>query len=228
MPDAPVVIEVYGEGKTDVGHDPSPQRPTRGVVPILLSTLCGKPSRMRVKRYGMPFMQGRGKLAQKVRFAKRQARLNRSAGVTFVVDSEGDLKGRSRDLERGRRMEPGEFPMAVGVAHPCIESWLLADPMAIRRALDLPGNPPVPDEPESLPAPRQDRRNNPKTALAATIGGSTRELSVAEKEKITAAMNDMDLLRTRCPQGFAAFADEVQAHIRPLFGDTTAPAGGCP
>ena len=217
MPDEIVVIEVYGEGKTDVGHDPQPQPPTQGVVPILLATLCGKPGRMRVKRYGMPFMQAKGSLAQKVRFAKRQARLNRSAGVTFVVDSEGDLKQRSRNLTRGRTMEPGEFPMAVGVAHPCIESWLLADPLAIRRAFNMATNPPVPDEPESLPSPRQDRKNNPKTALATSVGASKQELSVVEKERIAAAMNDMDLVRTRCPEGFGPFAGEVHEHIRPLF-----------
>ncbi len=45
--DREVVIEVFGEGKTDVGTgeaDPPVQRPTKGVVPILLHTLCDKPS----------------------------------------------------------------------------------------------------------------------------------------------------------------------------------------
>ncbi len=38
--------------------------------------------------------------------------------------------------------------MAIGVAHPCIESWLLADAAAIRRALALPATPKLPAEPE--------------------------------------------------------------------------------
>jgi len=214
--EGPVVVEVYGEGKTDVGHDPTPQPPTKGVVPILLHRLCGRPAHLLVKRYGMPFMQRRGSLPQKVRFAKRQARLNRSAGAVFVVDSEGDRRHRIADLEKGRRMEPGQFPMAVGLAHPCIEAWLLADAGAIQRGLRLPTTPQVPDEPEKLAAPRHDRQHNPKTVLSGLSGTRKRELSVAEKTRIAAAMNDMDVVRNHCPQGFARFADEVDEHIRPL------------
>lgn len=211
-----VVIEIFGEGKTDVGHDTSPQPPTRGVVPILVHTLCGSPNRMRVKRYGMPFMQKRGTVAQKVRFAKRQAQYNRSAGAVFVMDSEGDLQQRRTELTKGRRMQPGDLPMAIGVAHPCIEAWLLADASAIRRGLELTGNPQAPDEPEKLAAPQQDRRRNPKVELA-RCAGQKGELSVAEKEKIAAAMTDMAAVRRACPDGFAPFADEVEEHIRPLF-----------
>jgi len=215
-PENGVVIEIFGEGKTDVGHDTSPQPPTRGVVPILVHTLCDGPSQMRVKRYGMPFMQKKGTLAQKVRFAKRQAQYSRSAGAVFVMDSEGDLRQRQNELARGRRMQPGDLPMAIGVAHPCIEAWLLADASAIRQGLELTGNPQVPDEPEKLPAPQQDRRRNPKVELA-KCAGQRGELSVAEKEKIAAAMNDMAAVRSACPDGFAPFADEVEEHIRPLF-----------
>jgi hypothetical protein len=38
-----------------------------------------------------------------------------------------------------------------------------------------------------------------------------------EKDFIATAMNDMPLVRKRCPQGFAPFADEVENRIRPLF-----------
>ena len=216
-PERSVVIEVFGEGKTDVGYNPEPHEPNKGVVPILLYTLCGKPKEMLVKRYGMPFMQQKGTLAKKVGFAKRQARLSRSAAVTFVVDSEGDLAGRMDDLTKGRTMEPSEFPMAVGVAHPCIEAWLLADATAVRRALGLARDPQVPESPESLPAPRHNRADNPKTRLARMASAATRELPVTNKESIAAAMNDINTIRDRCPQGFAPFADEVEQYIRPLF-----------
>jgi len=218
--DASVVIEIFGEGKTDVedeATEPAPEDPSRGVLPILVHTLCGRPDTMRVKRHGRRFMIKPGSLKQKARFAKRQARINGSAGAVFVVDSDGDLKGRSRNLRDGRRMEPGEFPMAIGIAHPCIETWLLADPAAIRRGLELPSNPETPDEPESLPLRAQDKRKNPKAALARAAGQQKQDLSARKKERIAAAMNDLPLLRERCPQGFAPFADEVECHIRPLF-----------
>ncbi len=218
--DARVVIEVFGEGKTDVQDEPRAPRadpPTRGVLSVLVHMACGRPDNMLVKRYGRLFMQKRGSLKQKARFAKRQARLNRSAGAVFVVDSDGDLKGRARDLSEGRRMEPGDFPMALGVAHPCIEAWLLADAPAIRRGLDLPTNPETPAEPESLPAPCHDKRKNPKCVLAQAAGRRKGDLSARKKEGIAAAMNDLARVRKRCPLGFAPFADEVDRRIRPLF-----------
>jgi hypothetical protein len=218
--DDAIVIEVFGEGKTDVGHNPKPQAPRSGVVPLLLYALCGKPERMLVKRFGVPFLQqkGQGKgLWQKVRFAKRQAYYNRSSAAVFVVDSEGDLADRQKHLAQGRDADPLNLPMAIGVAHPCIESWLLADGPAIRRALGMEKAPAIPDRPEDLPAPCRDDTNNPKAVLRRVTGASKKELATVEKDRIATAMNDLDLLRTRCPLGFAPFAAEVVQRIRPLF-----------
>ena len=215
-----VVIEVFGEGKTDVGHEPRPQEPIEGVVPILLHRLCGRPKTMLVKRYGIPFLQqkaiGRG-WKNKAKAARKLAQQNRSHAAVFVVDSEGDLAGRSEALKQGREAGPSHPPMVIGIAHPCIESWLLADAAAIRRALDLPGTPDVPAEPETLPAPCEGSRNNPKEVLRNLAGATTKELPVREKDEIAKAMNDMHLVRKRCPLGFAPFADEVDECICPLF-----------
>lgn len=219
-PEQSVVVEVFGEGKTDVGHDARPQRPIRGVVPILLHRLCGKPGHLLVKRYGIPFLQqkgtGRG-LRNKVTAARKLAHRNRSHAAVFVMDSEGELTGRREQLAKGRDAGPSDIPMAIGVAHPCIETWLLADATAIRRGLDLPASPDVPDQPEELPAPCQDGKRNPKTELARIAGSRKKELSTEEKDRIAAAMNDMGLPRSRCPLGFVPFADEVEGRIGALF-----------
>ena len=219
-PDDKVVVEVFGEGRTDVGHDPRPQAPNKGVVPILLYRLCGKPATMRVKRYAIPFLQqeiaSRG-LRKKVEAARKLAYRNRSQAAVFVVDSEGDLERRREQLTEGRDAGPSSPPMAIGVAHPCIESWLLADASAIQQGMDLPAIPNVPDHPENLPAPCRDREDNPKTRLTKIAGSTKKELSAKEKHQIAAAMNDMKRVRTRCPLGFAPFADEVENRIRPLF-----------
>ena len=215
-PSSMVVLEIIGEGRTDVGVVTPPSPPSEGVVPILVHRLCGRPSGMLVKRRAFAFLQGK-RLAKKVQFAKRQASCSRSHGVIFVIDSEGDLAGRLADMVEGRNRELPQYPMAIGIAHPCIESWLLADATAIRRALELGSTPDVPDEPEALPAPLANRNRNPKTALRDTFPMCGKELSGKQKDCIAAAMNDMSLVRNRCPQGFAPFADEVETRIRPLF-----------
>jgi hypothetical protein len=220
MPEADVLVEVFGEGKTDIGSEPKPRRPTTGVVSILLHTLCGRPANMLVKCKATQFLFNKKTLRQKVQFAKRQARYNLSHAAVFVMDSEGgpkELKQKKSELEAGRDRELPNFPMAVGVAHPCIEAWLLADGTAIRRGLGLPQTPKCPDEPESLPAPCHDVERNPKRTLCELAGAARRELSADEKDRIAAAMNDLALLRQRCALGFAPFADEVENRIRPLF-----------
>jgi hypothetical protein len=212
--DAAIVIEIFGEGKTDMGTGTGMLPPNKGVLPILVHRLCGRPSQMVVKRRAYAFLQGKG-LSQKVRFAKRQANYNRSAGAVFVMDSEGDERERKKkhnELTKGRDQELPEFPMAVGVAHPCIEAWLLADGQAVARVIGPSAALNLPTEPERLPAPQRDERNNPKAVLAAR---GVR--SASDKDAVALAMADMDLVCQRCPSGFAPFAHEVRHRIRPLF-----------
>jgi len=215
MPDAQVVIEVCGEGPTDIGDGEEVGLPDTGVVPILVHRLCGKPEEMRIKRRRLMHLQGKG-FAQKSHFLKRQAKLSNYQAAVFVVDSEGPRSEHKRilkDLARGRDRQYPHFPMAVGVAQPCIESWLLADADALRQSESLTETPAVPNAPEALPAPCRDRQSNPKRVLDQLAGAT----DVRRKWRIAAAMNDIDLVRRRCPLGFAPFADEVEQHIRPLF-----------
>ena len=218
-PEPNVVVEVCGEGKTDIGHSAAAGPPTAGVVPILMHRLCGKPKGMLVKSRRLMHLEGRT-LRKKVWLAKHQAWVNGSQAAVFVIDSEANptalpkIKG---ELEDGRNDGLPQFPMVVGAAQPSIETWLLTDASAIRRGLDLPETPAVPDKPEELPAPNQDRKRNPKTELTRIAGSRKKELSADEKDRIAGAMNDMGLPRARCPLGFAPFADEVEDRIRPLF-----------
>jgi hypothetical protein len=216
MPEHEPVIEIVGEGKTDRGRGgDEPEPPTTGVLPILVHGLCDRPESMRVRRRPLPFLQGKS-LWQKVRFAKRQASSNGSAGLVFVVDTEGNHPGQRDQLRRGRDFELQIYPAAIGVAHPCIEAWLLADASAISRAMGLTQKPDVPAEPETLPAPCQDRGRNPKLLLA-RCAGRNRLLSSAETTRIVQEIRDLDVIRKRCPTSFTPFADEVVGIIRPIF-----------
>ncbi len=220
-----VLIEVYGEGPTDIGkvQKRKPRLPDRGVVSILLYKLCGKPRRMMVKPDTTPQLQGK-KLSEKADFVKTQAFYNGAAAVAYVIDSEGGDNERTKKqaaLAEGRNKQFPDFPMAVGVAQPCIEAWLLSDAAAIRRALQLPWSPEIPSKPEELQAPQVDRNNNPKTALLEAVGSTDKDLSVKQKESIAQEINDLPLLRQKCPAGFGPFADEVEDRIKPLFHGTS-------
>jgi hypothetical protein len=221
MPDVNATVYVFGEGKTDIGGSDESELPTKGVVPILVHALCDKPGRMRVKREPVAFLEGKG-LWQKVRCAKRRAYYGKADAAVFVVDSEGNAvlcKTKHDQVRKGRDAALPDFPMAVGIAHPCIEAWLLADAAAIRRCLDLGTTPAVIERPEELPAPCLDGKKNPKAMLREI---AKRGISVNDKDRIAAAMN-LSSLRQRCPLGFAPFADEVEKHIHPLFQEPCSP-----
>ena len=231
--DEGVVIEIIGEGKTEGEPTKEPEVPSKGVLSILIHKLCGKPNEMRVHRRRFSHLQeekGKGPsrkvrekgLSRKVRLAQQRAITRRSSGVVFVLDSEGNAEVRAKkikELDDGRRMKSDLIPTAIGVAQPCIESWLLCDGPAIRRAMDLSRSPELPDEPESLPAPQDNQQHNAKTVLTAAGGAANqkKELSAAEKDRIAKALNDLQLLRDGCPLSFVPFADEVEREIKPLF-----------
>ena len=169
---------------------------------------------MRVVRRAVPYLQGKG-LWQKVKFAKQTALYNRSAGAVFVMDSEGNHRGRLAELTRGRDVAYSESPMAVGVAHPCVEARLLVDSLAIARALGLSNPVAVPSNPENLPAPQANRTRNPKTVLARCAERSA--ISSREATLIALAITDLAALRNRCPVGIEPFAQEIEERIAPLF-----------
>ena len=74
MTDSTVTLEVFGDGKTEIGSaSDEPQPPDGGVVSILVHKLCGSPDNMLVKRKSHPFLRElRGKRWAKVRFAMNQ------------------------------------------------------------------------------------------------------------------------------------------------------------
>jgi hypothetical protein len=222
-----VVIEVIGEGKTDVGALKTAGRieaeqPTSGIVPVLLHNLCGRPTEMRVIRRSFADLQRKGGLDRKVLYAKVQAFYSGRDGVVFVVDTEGKKPDRKRkEMAEGRDEKLTDYPMAIGVAHPCIEAWLLADAPAIARGLGLSNVPQVPQEPEALPAPWKRSGNDLKIELA-RCAGQNNPLSSSDTTKIASAIEDPSVIERNCPLGFGPFAAEVRERIRPLFGPPAA------
>ncbi len=106
------------------------------------------------------------------------------------MDSECKHRDLLGNLVKGRDSAYPHFPMAVGVAHPCIEAWLLADPSAIASAFNLSGPVVAPPDPENLPAPQANRDHNPKTVLAKCGGRS----AISSKEATQIALAICDLL----------------------------------
>lgn len=195
-------IEVVGEGKADAE-----------VLPIILQMVGSVTCEIRHRQFNF-LQKGKGR-EQKVKFAKLQAFYNGALALVFVLDSEGDLSVVTRDMVAGRKATCPDFPTAIGIAHPCLESWLLYDASAIRRGLGLLQRPTVPTDPESLPAPCHNRNHNPKTALAAFATSPTADLSTAIKGQI-ASHTDWQFVEQNSVS-FRNFVLELRQFIQPLF-----------
>ena len=141
-----------------------------------------------------PFLPGKS-LWQKVRFAKRQAILQQFGWTRFCPATLKETTPANSN-SCGADVIPNwlEYPAAIGVAHPCIEAWLLSDAAAITRAMGLAQQPEVPMEPESLPAPYKDRSQNPKVVLGRCTGSTGPSLRRRDDADCT-ENRDLDAIR---------------------------------
>jgi hypothetical protein len=214
MPQPKLVIEVVGEGKTDLG-DPSDLEtntaPRTGVMPILTYALCGRPDNMLVRRRKYAHLEKGGR-QKKLHFAIRHAKSAGSHGLVFTVDTDEDQSV----LTWAAGSHSTLLPIAVGAPRPCIEAWLLVDSKAFVRAIGRPLVEPLPNDPESLPPARDDKRH-PKRILARCCGVNQADLRAEKKWAIAREITDPGDLARGCPLSFAPFADQVRSRIKPLF-----------
>jgi hypothetical protein len=162
----------------------------------------------------------RGRKNQVVRFATSIVNVRKDLhGGVVVYDSEGaDPTSLRSDIQEW--LGQSAKPIAVGVAHPCIEAWLLCAAGPIKKGCKRDAlNGKLPHDPELLPAPRKDRRRNPKVVLQRISGCD----AVPCKAAIAAEIWDFAPLRQKCPQGFVPFADDVESRVKPLLASPAPP-----
>ena len=139
--------------------------------------------------------------------------------VIIVIDRDGPKNaGRIDSLKRGRASLQTTVPSALGVAQEMVESWLLGDPGAWRRAFgpDVPPLPPQPEEETKAGgSPRYAKRVFRE--LVATAQPDTRA-GWLELYTTVAHHSDWEALEGNCPKSFAPFAREVRCNVGPVFG----------
>lgn len=216
-------ILALGEGPNDLGHfaaDGSLSHP--GAVPILVERVVREIApALNIQIVAMCWKdlrahRGTGfdrKLELAYGLYGRQV-----SGIVGVVDRDGE-KNRSRQLQLNAGalfLAERDFSVAVGLNVETIEATLLADEVALRRALGDASIECQPD-PESLVSRDERSDRNPKGRLrrliAASPGGST-DYSIHYAEIATLA--DLAVLERRCQSGFRGFAASVREFARRL------------
>ena len=146
--------------------------------------------------------------ARKLMYAIRAARSRRLDGVVATVDTD-TAKPRSRlaKLQEGRdldREKAPRLPTALGEANPHGEAWLLDDPVAVRKALELPGD---------VRIPTVGGTDDPKKALNKLMDQSPREIGSGNRIQELLGAIAANVIPNRCAHaqktGFDAFTKDV-------------------
>ncbi|QDT47331.1 hypothetical protein Pan258_13640 [Symmachiella dynata] len=131
-----------------------------------------------------------------IRYADR----NGFEALVLVVDQDGDTE-REAQLHHAHADDRLKFPRAIGVAVKQFDAWMLTDEKALTKVLGVQVN--RQSDPEN--------NANPKQTCRGLLDQCNDELSQTEMYARVAQEVDLDLLKGRCPRGFAAFAQRVEA-----------------
>lgn len=190
---------VFGEGPNDVGKPGSlPESGTlQRLISLVLQNIEVSYERMQIMHLGP--RRSKGGFQEKVRLAFREAELRNSDALVYVVDQDGDAK-REEKLKKARDQQATSIPSAVGVAIKTIEAWLLADETAIAKAFSS-ETPSTTKNPEKL--------SDPKQILQGRLDKIDVWANYSEMYADLAGNTRIEVLRKRCPNGFAPFETEL-------------------
>jgi len=176
-------------------------------VPPLVGRILGVSIRPQTVPWARLRQKGNAKgYDRQLLFAIRQAKDAQSAALVAVVDRDkASRREKLKDLIAVREQMVG-FPVALGQADPHGEAWLLDDPVAVRRGLDLPGDTEIPNirDVESPKDTIEELRKNSELS---------EEPILAVLQAIT---NHVDPSRFRHAKetGFEAFEKDVRHQLR--------------
>ena len=180
-------------------------------LPPLIDTILGRPIEVAFQSWGRLHLMGskRG-YGPKLLFSVGQARSRGVAGLVAVVDRDKDSAGlRGHDLRTARdaeRQAGRSFPIALGVANPHVDVWLLDDPVAVRQGLDLPSDAEVINI---------RRTKAPKDELDKLIKPNEFP-EIADALNAIAAQVDPKRCAHANKTGFASFADDCRRELADL------------
>ena len=185
------------------------------VVPPLVEGMLGVPVSSEFRAWKSLRLNARMPVrgfARKLAFATRVARDAGLPGLVATVDTDTADRGhRLRWLKEGvaaDRLRSPPLPTAVGEATPHAEAWLLDDPVAVRRVLEL-------DAAIAIPTIRHVK--SPKDALRHLMESSPRPgIEVLGILVELARMVEAHRCVHADESGFRAFADEVRRELSPL------------
>ena len=179
--------------------------------PHLVSTIIGAPVAPTTAPWARLNQAGHG-YDRKLAFAIRQARDSGLDGLVATVDRDTSRhRDRIRELEAVRtkdRQTRPPLPTAVGCADPHAEAWLLDDPVAVRTALRLERDTPIPTI-RQVDSPKAELHRLQLTSSRCDDLATDIVVDIARALSVERCQHARET-------GFAHFVDDVRHEIGPL------------
>lgn len=137
----------------------------------------------------------------------RRAEREGFGAVVILIDHDGD-DSRIKSATLAQEATVTLFPRAIGIAVRTFDAWFLADQSSLSKVLST--NIDRQPDPERIADPKGVCQ-----MLNDRAGGGRR---VRDFYSELAAVADLEILRARCPVGFAIFAERVEALRAALSG----------
>lgn len=214
---------LVSEGPTDVGD---PERRRFGALRVLVRRVLEEHWKRDVDEWEIEtgylprvhaLSAGVSGFERKVELAIIEAEIRDCSTVVIVVDQDGAKNkariqlleaGRARALSNGHALA---HSATVGVAVQTLETWLLADELALNQVLAPSPQAGAVAKLEELHGAK-GTSDHPKTVLRQIIGSASNEID-SPYDSISSAIR-LAILEQRCPRGFAALAKELRARCK--------------
>lgn len=179
-----------------------------GALEILVTRLLGqgvelesrKPSDRNFRRTRV---HGKGQAYEKIVMAFLiEADRRGFDALIFLIDEDGRHERRAA-MDAAQASGRATLPRACGVAIRTFDAWMLADERALAATLNV--NVDAQSDPEEL--------KEPKELCRRLRDGSGRGLRLRDVYATCAERADLQVLKRRCPQGFAPFAERVETLV---------------
>jgi hypothetical protein len=120
--------------------------------------------------------------------------------LILLIDEDGQ-KERTRQFDNAQNHPSINLPRALGVAIRSFDAWVLADERVLAEVLKCPIS----------RQPNPETISDPKGKCTDLRDSSLCKISLSEMYSKVAEAIDLELLCTRCPNGFAPFAARVRS-----------------
>ncbi len=194
-------VLIVAEGEHELMTGESDAALPRLVQRLVQSDVELQSTSRRIREFTGRVHLGRGdRLGRKFIGIIRQAEREGFDSVVVLIDQDSD-KTRHQSAAFAQNTTITSIPRAIGIAVRTFDAWFLADHIAMAKSCGATVD----------PQPDPETHRDPKSACESFVNEAAAPIRLRDLYSAIAEHIDVNLLRKRCPKGFAVFAERVES-----------------